>query len=170
MDCKMDTGGLVIKLHISRIDHYHWALRLREDWKSFLLTGKKQTNKQKKSNSQPKWCKHRTIHTSLNLNPWGSSERTERERERAPAEKMPCGVLCWTEWWKLTTYQPQFEQFGDDPVEHSPVVFLVDLIRNLLNNGISRQRGAVDLAEAFWVVWKERTLVLSFGSFLETLF
>lgn len=48
MDCKMDTGGLVIKLHISRIDHYHWALRLREDWKSFLLTGKKQTNKQKK--------------------------------------------------------------------------------------------------------------------------
>lgn len=98
MDCKMDTGGLVIKLHISRIDHYHWALRLREDWKSFYWLAKsKQTNK-KKSNSQPKWCKHRTIHTSLNLNPWGSSERTERGREREGSRwenAMRRAVLNW---------------------------------------------------------------------------
>lgn len=54
-------------------------------------------------------------------------------------------------------HQPQFEQLGDDPVEHSSVVLLVDLVGDFLDDVLGCQRSAVHLAEALWVVCADIT-------------
>lgn len=73
--------------------------------------------------------------------------------ERLPVQKMSGGMLCWTPYeYKLRTYQPKFEQFGDDPVEHPSVVLLIDLVSDLLDDVFCRQRSAVDLTEALCVI------------------
>lgn len=89
----------------------------------------------------------------------------QREVERAPAGenvKRPAGlnsIRVSQGEVELGAYQPQFEQLGDDPVEHPSVVLLVYFVGNLLDDILSSQRGAVNLPEAFWVICEERPLM-----------
>lgn len=53
------------------------------------------------------------------------------------------------------THQSQFEQLGDDSVEHSSVVLLIDLVGDFLDDVLGCQRGAVHLTEALRVVCGE---------------
>lgn len=72
-----------------------------------------------------------------------------RERERElPARKSHTAE---TE----ETHQSQFEQLGNYSVKHSSVVLLVDLVGDFLDDVLGCQRGAVNLAEALWVVCGE---------------
>lgn len=86
----------------------------------------------------------KTIYTSLPL----------------PVRRQGCGETSCSEYvrrhaaseFKLRTYQPKFEQFGDDPVEHPSVVLLIDLVGDLLDDVFCRQRSAVHLTEALCVI------------------
>lgn len=62
-------------------------------------------------------------------------------------------MKCGTDWEdNFTTYQSQLEQLGDDPVKHPSVILLVYLVCNFLDNVLRRQRRAVHLTEALWII------------------
>lgn len=104
----------------------------------------------RKSNMQPN-LENKAVFTRFRLCSGGSWEGGCRGS--APAEIMPRHMLFHYKCeHKLTTYQPQFEQPGDDPVKHPSVVLLVDLVCDLLDDVFCRERSAVHLAEALCVL------------------